>query len=81
MCMQINTSVRSCAICQRNKKQRKKYRHLPEKIAETIPWDKLCVDLIGPYQMRQKGKPTLHCKCVNMIDPVTGWFEICQYHQ
>ena len=79
MRMQITTSVRSCAICQRNKKQRKKYGHLPEKTAEAIPWDKLCVDLIGPYQFKRKGLPTLICKCVTMIDPATGWFEICQY--
>ena len=52
---------------------------LPEKIAETIPWDKLCVDLIGPYQIRRKGLPTLICRCVTMIDPATGWFEIHQY--
>jgi hypothetical protein len=43
-------------------------------------WDKLCVDLIGPYKIRKKGKDKLICKCVTMIDPATGWFEIQQYH-
>ena len=76
---QITNAVTSCAICQRNKKQRKKYGHLPEKVAESDPWDKLCVDLIGPYQIRRKGRSTLICKCVTMIDPATGWFEIHQY--
>ena len=76
---QITNAVTSCAICQRNKKQRKKYGHLPEKVAESNPWDKLCVDLIGPYQIRRKGRSTLICKCVTMIDPATGWFEIHQY--
>jgi hypothetical protein len=43
------------------------------------PRDKLCVDLIGPYRVRRKGKKDLICKCVTMIDPATGWFEIQQH--
>ena len=81
MRMQITTSVRSCAVCQRNKKQRKKYGHLSEKTAETIPWDVLAVDLIGPYTLKRKGKPNLTCKCVTMIDPATGWFEIKEFKE
>ena len=76
---QITNAVNICEICQRNKKQRKKYGHLPPKTAEAEPWDKLCVDLIGPYQIRRKGQVTLICKCVTMIDPATGWFEVHQY--
>ncbi len=64
----------ACPICQRNKKQRKKYGRLLPKQAETTPWDRLCVDLIGPYKIRRKGKPTLTCNCVMMVDPATGWF-------
>jgi hypothetical protein len=26
----------------------------PPKLAEATPWDKLCVDLIGPYKIRKK---------------------------
>ena len=33
----ITDSVSGCAICQRNKKQRKKYGLLPEKTAESTP--------------------------------------------
>ena len=76
---QITSSVNSCAICQRNKKQRKKYGLLPEKEAEAIPWDKLCVDLIGPYKIRRKGHKPLICRAVTMIDPATSWFEVHQY--
>jgi transposase InsO family protein len=76
----ITDSVSGCAICQRNKKQRKKYGLLPEKIAESTPWDKLCVDLIGPYKIRRTDKTTLVCRCVTTIDPATGWFEIHQYN-
>jgi hypothetical protein len=43
------------------------------------PWDKMCIDLIGPYTIRRKGKNDLICKCVTMIVPATGWFEIHQF--
>ena len=59
--------------------RQKKYGLLPPKLAEATPWDKLCVDLIGPYKIRRKGKVDLICRCVTMIDPATGWFEIQQY--
>jgi transposase InsO family protein len=75
---QVTTTVKSCPVCQRNKKQRKQYGHLPPKEAEAIPWDKLCVDTIGPYKIRRKGHPDLTCRCVTMIDPATGWFELQQ---
>jgi hypothetical protein len=51
----------------------------PTKKAETTPWDKLCVDLVGPYKIQRKGKEDLICRCVTMIDPATGWFEIQRY--
>ena len=76
---EITTHVSRCATCQLNKKQRKKYGLLPEKEAESEPWEKLCVDLIGPYTIKRKRKPDLHVKCVTMIDPATGWFEIAEY--
>jgi len=75
---QITTAVKICPICQRNKKKQKKYGHLPPKEAEAIPWDKLCVDTIGTYKIRRRGKPVLTCTCVTMIDPATGWFELQQ---
>ena len=77
----ITTSVSTCLTCQKNKRRHnKKYGLLPPKVAEAVPWDKMCVDLIGPYKIRRKGKKQpLVCKCVTMIDPATGWFEIHQY--
>ena len=75
---QVHTTVKKCKICQLNKKRSKKYGHLPAKKAEVEPWDKLCVDLIGPYAIKRKGKVTLTLWCVTMIDPATGWFEIRQ---
>ena len=45
-----------------------------------IPWNKLCVDLIGPFVIWRKGKKeNLNIKSVMMIYPVRRWFEITQY--
>ena len=76
---QITAYVQACPSCQKNKWKQKKYGHLPPKVAKVHIWDKMCVDLIGPYKIRRKGKPDLICKCVTMIDPASGWFEIHQY--
>ena len=75
----ITLIVNSCVNCQKNKRRSKKFGHLPEKEAEAIPWDKMCIDLIGPYVINRANKSRLICKCVTMIDPATGWFEIHEY--
>ena len=79
MRQQITRSVTTCATCQLNKRRYKKYGKLPVKEAEATPWDRMCIDLIGPYKIRRKGQEDLICKCVTMIDPATGWFEIHQF--
>ena len=56
----------------------KKYGHLPPKEAEAEPWERLCVDLIGPYTIKRKGKEPLRLWCITMIDPATGWLELKQ---
>ena len=76
---EITDYVSRCPTCQKNKKQKKKYGQLPEKVAESEPWEVLCVDLIGPYTIKRKGRKSLTVKCATMIDPATGWFEIAQY--
>jgi hypothetical protein len=45
-------------------------------------WDRLCVNLIGPYNIKSnvKGVKILPLKCITMIDPATGWFEIKEYN-
>jgi hypothetical protein len=77
---QITNSVTVCSTCQLNKrKASKKFGHLPEKETEEIPWEKMCIDLIGPYTIRRKGQKNLIRKCVTMINPITSWFESHQY--
>ena len=76
----VQDVCRRCASCQLNKTSHQKMGLLPEKTAEDIPWERVCVDLIGPYtigDVKKKDDVTvLHC--LTMIDPVTGWFEIAE---
>ena len=53
-------------------------RKLPPKIAETVPWRTVCIDLIGPYTIKAKDHTILDFMCLTMIDPATGWFKIIE---
>ena len=78
----ITRDISTCtSVCQKQKKQHKKYGLLPEKEAEYKPWEWLCVDLIGPYKIRTKkcGHKIPELRCVTMINPATDWFKIKQY--
>ncbi len=59
-----------------------RYGKLPKKVAESEPWEQLCVDLIGPYHITKQNGPQKGQKlvlwCVTMIDPATGWFEMVE---
>jgi transposase InsO family protein len=74
----VKNVCQKCHTCQITKRSTKHYGLLPEKVAEATPWEKLCVDLIGPYKLKQKGRKSLELWCVTMIDPATGWFEMKQ---
>lgn len=76
----ITQHVSCCSICQKNKRIHKKDGHLPPKTAESHPWEKLCGYVIGPHTIPQQNRRILECKCVTMIDPATGWFEIHPYN-
>ena len=71
----VEKYCRKCPKCQLTKTGKLKYGKLPAKEAECIPWQKLCVDLIGPYNIPIKGKKGKKIKtfwCVTMIDPATS---------
>jgi len=71
----VTLHCKTCHQCQTSKKQRKKYGHTPPKEAETTPWKRVNVDIIGPYTVRTPSEQrTLWA--LTMIDPVTGWFEV-----
>jgi len=69
--------TRTCDTCQRTKKSTVKYGHVPVKKAEAVPWEILCVDLVGPYSMTLN-KKELVLSAMTFIDPATGWFEIVE---
>ena len=75
---QVENHCKRCSICQLTKKTKKKYGHLPPKKAEVIPWNTLCIDLIGPYTVKEVGKKKWILHALTMIDPATGWFEIAE---
>ena len=50
----------------------KKNGKLPAKLADETSWNKLCVYIIGTYNIFRKGKNPIILKDVKMIDPVTG---------
>ena len=74
----VISTCRKCEACQKAKVTNQKFGKLPAKEAETNPWDTLCVDLIGPYKIKQQGHKDLILWCLTMIDPATGWFEMKQ---
>ena len=65
-----------CKTCQFTKRTNKRYGHLPAKEAESVPWERLCVDLVGPYTLTDAKHKEHRMWCVTMIDPATNWFEM-----
>ena len=76
----IKHFVKTCNTCKKFKKSRQKYGKLPLKDVkqETIPWDVVQIDTIGPYTITSNTGKDLHLSCKTMIDPATGWFEIIE---
>ena len=70
--------MKTCVRCQLGKCRKRKYGHLPPKIAQVIPWNQVCVDLIGPYTIKVKDKTIMDFMCLTIIDPATSWFEIME---
>ena len=74
----ITKFTKICDRCQKGKKRKRKYAHLPPKEAEIIPWHTVCVDCCGPYQIKGNDGTCLEFMCLTMIDPATGWFEVVE---
>ena len=57
------------------KKVKLKYGKSPYKLADVIPWNKICVDLIVPYTIcRKVKKKYLIVKSVPIIYPIMSFF-------
>jgi hypothetical protein len=68
---------KKCKQCQLSKPKLRKLGKLPPKEPEVIPWETVCINLIGHYTIG-KGKKETHLHCLTMINPATGWFEISE---
>ena len=87
MSSQYKIFCRRCTECQKCKKIKIKYGHLPPKNVGTLtPWETVHIDLVGPYSLTEKQyhpdgsiqSKELQLTCMTMLDPVTGWFEIVE---
>ena len=76
----IRKRVKYCKQCQLGKRCKCKYGHLQAKVAEIIPWNHVCVDLVDPYTIKADDDTVSGFMRLTMIDPVTGWSEIVQLH-
>ncbi len=74
----IRSLTKSCRSCQVNKRRSQRYGHLPPKTVYTIPWECLCVDLIGPYTLKGKDNSQMDFMALTMIDPASSWFKIAE---
>jgi cleavage and polyadenylation specificity factor subunit 1 len=71
----VKQYCKTCRECQKAKKPRKKYGHLPMRDVEVKPWSSVNVDLIGPYTV-QTPTQTHTLRALTIIDPITRWFEV-----
>ena len=44
----------------------------------SMPWEILCVDLIGLYMLKSKDGTVLDIRCLTMIDPASSWFKMVE---
>ena len=74
LCTTVHNVCKKFLTCQRSKTTNHKYAKLPPKQAEIDHWYIICVDLIVPCTIPQKGKDPLKIWCLTMIDPATVSF-------
>jgi hypothetical protein len=74
----IRSLTKSCKSCQVNKRWSQKYGHLPPKTVYKIPWECLCVDLIGPYTLKGKDNLQIDFMALTMINLASSWFKIAE---
>jgi cleavage and polyadenylation specificity factor subunit 1 len=75
----VRAHCKTCRECQLAKKVRKKYGQLPLKESYSLtPWERVDVDLIGPYTIRNENGKEYALQAMTMIDPATRWFEVVQ---
>ena len=74
----IRKHVKCFERCQLEKRCKRKYRHLPPTTAHVIPWNQVCMDLVGPYTIKSDNTTIMHFIRLTILDPATSWFEIME---
>jgi hypothetical protein len=73
----IEQIVSTCDTCQRFKLPGPGYGILPPREAAIAPWEEVCIDLIGPWEV-QIGSEKIEFNALTCIDPVTNLTELIQ---
>ena len=71
----VEDFVAKCRTCQLTKRPSKRYGKLPCKVAQSVPWQEINVDLMGPLSVTTPNG-TIQLRCLTVIDPATYWVEI-----
>ena len=74
----VKRLVKSCERCQKGKRRKQQYGHVPPRLSDQKPWRKVCVDLIGPYTIKGLDGTIMDFMCLTIIDPAIGWFEMIE---
>ena len=72
----IEDHVKTCDVCQRIKPITTKLGQLPEKLAESNPFEEIQTDLIGPWDFIFPPNFNITIKAITTIDPFLGIAEI-----
>jgi hypothetical protein len=75
----IEHAVKSCDVYLRSKFPGMGYGELPPREAGLVPWNKVAVDLIGPWMTNVQGAE-VKCNALTFIDLVSKFVEIIWIH-
>ena len=71
----VETFVKTCDTCQKYKKRNKIYGEAPARIEDSLPWETVAVDLVGPWPITVRGH-LLYVHALTVIDMATTLYEI-----
>ena len=74
----INTYVKNVPFVKNIKRNIKSTANYHPKNSTMIPWDTVCVDLVGPHTVTDHTGTDRTLMAMTFIDPATGWFEIAK---
>ena len=68
----------ACDACQKMKRPGPGYGLLPEQDVGIVPWAEVAVDLIGPWNLKIRGKTTQEVFELTIIDTASNLVELVQ---